>query len=196
MMYACASDTPFEEASSAHGSAQKPAWRVGDTADVMFNIDNSPERNGLWSFRKILCISFFFSFPFLNHHFLALRLDPCHPSAGFDGGGKISTKLLSPPMENELCLWKHGRAERWFTCDVRCTAVACHSKDVHGFWYLCSRGWCFHFSVFLCWKDNALSHEVISHLKDGGFHRAVFQWTTPGGLYIKACHYIEITYNI
>lgn len=66
MMYACASDTPFEEASSAHGSAQKPAWRVGDTADVMFNIDNSPERNGLWSFRKILCISFFFLFLFLT----------------------------------------------------------------------------------------------------------------------------------
>lgn len=104
MMHARASDAPVEGVSSARGSVQTPAWWVSATADVMFNIDNSHERNGLWSFRKILCVFFFF---FLNCHFLALRLDSCHPSAGFDG--QISTKLLSPPMK--WTLWKQSRVE-------------------------------------------------------------------------------------
>ncbi len=55
---------PLKRVPSAHGSVQNPAWRVSDTADVMFNIDNSPEQNGLWSFRKILCI--FLILPFLG----------------------------------------------------------------------------------------------------------------------------------
>lgn len=98
MMHARASDAPVEGVSSARGSIRNPVWRVSDTADVMFNIDNSPERNGLWSFRKILCFFFFF----LDDHFLALCLDSRHPSVGFDG--QLPTKLLSPQMKWTLAV--------------------------------------------------------------------------------------------
>lgn len=98
MMHARASDVPVEGVSSARGSTQNPA----DTADVMFNIDNSPERNGLWSFRKILCVFFTISWP-------CAWIGVIHQ---FDLMGRYPQSSYRLRW-NELCLWKQSRAMRW-----------------------------------------------------------------------------------
>lgn len=43
VMHGGAMPSLVEAVLSASGSIQTPAWRVSDTADALFNIDNSPE---------------------------------------------------------------------------------------------------------------------------------------------------------
>lgn len=138
MMHGWASDAPTEGVSSARGSVEKPAWRVSDTADVMFNIDNSPERNGLWSFRKILCVFFFF---FL-FSFLTTISWPCAwiPAIHqFDLMGRYPQSSYHHRW-NELCLWKHHSWGEVCFCTV---SVSFETRTC--FWDLCLIGLCFHF---------------------------------------------------
>lgn len=85
-----------------------PAWRAYDTADVTFNIDNSPERNGLWSFRKILSVLF------------SLLTTISWPSAWIRAIHQRNLMGRSPQSSyrlqwNELCLWKQA----WHICSKR-----------------------------------------------------------------------------
>lgn len=133
---------PLRRVSPARGSVQKnPAWWASHTADVMFNIDNSPERNGLWSFRKILC-AFFFFFPFFKLSFLG-PAPGLMPSISWIWWADILKALITSDEMN--CLRKQSRAKR--TRGEMCfTDTSFPTRDcLSGIWAL--KGRCFPFFI-------------------------------------------------
>lgn len=109
MMHAWASDVPVEGVSSARGGVQDPLWWASDTADVMFNIDNSPEQNGLGSFGKILCDLFSF-------FFFSSKLPFLGPAPGFMSSinsiwwADIHIALITSDEMKSVCENRAGRA--------------------------------------------------------------------------------------
>ena len=132
MMHAWASDAPFEGSLACpwQRSKKKTAWRASHTADVMFNIDNSPERNGLWSFRKILC-AFFFPSLFFKLSFLG-PAPGLMPSISWIWWADILKALITSDEMN--CLWKQSGAKliRGEMCFTRHVAP----NQRLSFWYL------------------------------------------------------------
>lgn len=166
MMHAWASYYAAEGVLSACGSVQNSAWRISDTADVMFNIDNSPEQNGLWSFRKILC--------FFYYYILALCLDSCYHSTGLDG--QISSKLLSPEMKWTLAVkTEQSKVELHILGEMGSVGIWLETKTVSEFYFVTvkKQPWrksgtclfvCTIIEVLLVFFDASVAQKSMGHL--------------------------------
>lgn len=132
-----------------------PAWRASDTADVMFNIDNSPEQNGLGSFGKILCDLFFFLFFFFQLPFLG-------PTPGFMSSissiwwADIHKALIT---SNEMNSVYENRADRASVVHMRWNLFCVHVvSNLNYFWnlsliVLCTYFYCAIWNIMMIWGE-------------------------------------------